>query len=90
VSFAFGLLAGVSISSALCFFFPAFFAGLANSPGHLAGLEEEMKSLFVMSGVVTVACTLFFRWLLPTRQFPQAEKANSNGNGRKNDLEDLE
>jgi hypothetical protein len=76
VSFALGLLSGVSISSALCFLFPAFFAGLASPPGHLAGLEEEMQSLFVMSGILTVLCTLFFRWFLQVRS---DKKASNNG-----------
>jgi hypothetical protein len=75
VSLCFGLLSGVSISSALCFLFPEFFAELSNPPGHLAGLEEEMQSLFVMSGVLTVVCTLLVCWFLRTR-LARADKAS--------------
>jgi len=76
VSLGIGFLSGILISSALCFSFPAFFAELANPPGHLAGLEEEMQSLFVMIGVLTILCTLFFRWFLQMRA---DKKASNNG-----------
>ena len=78
-SLGLGLLSGGMISTALCFFFPKFFAELANPPGHLAGLEEVMQSYFVMSGVLTVVCMLLFRWFLQKRQFPAADKASNNG-----------
>jgi ABC-type branched-subunit amino acid transport system permease subunit len=59
-----GVLFGTAISSIVCFTFPEFFARLATPSGHLPGLEEEMQSLLVLSGVLTIVCTFLFRWLL--------------------------
>lgn len=78
VSLFFGFLSGTSISAVLCFFFPEFFAGLSNPPGHLAGLEEEMQSLFVLSGVLSIVCTLLARWFLSTRM-ERTDKASNGG-----------